>query len=121
MRTIILAIALAIASVQNSFADAAANGLGVLTCAHFAEQYRESPQAADVAYSSWAEGFMSGWNWALMDSQHVYRDLGEGAKTYEVQTLFLHQYCNNHPLALFFQAVIALFNTLPLKRAPQSK
>jgi hypothetical protein len=118
MRTIILAIALAIASVQNSFADAVTVGLGSHTCAQFADQYRGN-QAFDVAYNQWAEGFMSGWNLALMDSQHVYRDLN--AKTYEVQAVFLHQYCDNHPLAFFFQAAIALFATLPLKREPQSK
>ncbi len=75
MRATVLAIAFAIALAESAVADSVARGLGSQTCAQFAEQYRANPQRADIAYISWAQGFMSGWNFALMDSKNVYRNL----------------------------------------------
>jgi hypothetical protein len=118
MRAIFLVTAFAVALTESAVADSVARGLGSQTCAQFAEQYRAAPEHADLAYMSWAQGFMSGWNFALIDSKNTYRNLD--ALTFDAQATHLRQFCNNHPLASFVQAVIDLFNSLPLKKMPQS-
>jgi hypothetical protein len=116
VRTILLAVAFAIALAESAVADSVARGLGADTCAHFAEYYRADPEFADMAYITWAQGFMSGWNYAtMMDSKNVYRDLGD-EKSLQTQAMHIRQFCNNHPLATFVEAVMDLYVSLPLKK-----
>lgn len=117
MRTVMLAIAF-VSLAEACAADSLGRGIGSQTCAQFAEQYRGSPQTADLAYMSWAQGFTTGFNFSLAGSKNVFRDLD--TKSFETQATYLRQYCNDHPLATFFQAVVDLFSTLPFKKMPQS-
>jgi hypothetical protein len=99
-------------------AEAAARGLGTLTCAKFAQVYRDDPDRADLLFGSWAQGFMSGRNVTLMRDKNVYRDLA--SETADEENLGIRQYCDAHPLVTFLQAVEIHFLTLPIKSVPQS-
>jgi hypothetical protein len=97
--------------------EAVATGLGSYTCSQYAQMYRNDPQHTDIAFGSWAQGFMSGLNWSLMD-QKMYRNLGE--ETADDAFFAFRQYCDAHPLATFVQAVLDHYSKLPLKRMPHS-
>ena len=87
---------------------AAARGVGTGTCGQFAQVYKANPKFADTVYASWAQGFMSGWNFSTLPK---YRELG--AESYEAQMMHIRNYCDQHPLAAFVQAVMDLYVTLP--------
>lgn len=50
-------------------------GVGMSTCAEFAERYRQSPTNTELFYYSWAQGFMSAWNLGLFAAKEPNRDL----------------------------------------------
>lgn len=89
-------------------------GAGSLTCAKFAELYRQAPEDAEAIFFQWAQGFMSGLNAAGLIHDTAFHDLS--AKTLEAQQSELRAYCDKHPLANYVVAVGTLFQTLPLKQ-----
>jgi hypothetical protein len=97
--------------------EVVARGLGTYSCGQYAQMYRTNPKQTDFAFGSWAQGFMSGWNWSLMDKK-IFHDMG--AETADEMDFALRQYCDAHPLASFVQAVIQHFEKLPAKSMPQS-
>jgi hypothetical protein len=88
----------------------AGTGVGTGTCAEFAQDYKNNPKLAERIYGAWAEGFMAGLNFATPSDELFGRDL---AATVERQTFHIRQYCDAHPLAVFIQAVLDFYGTLP--------
>jgi hypothetical protein len=90
-------------------------GLGSATCAEFSQMYRGDPQAAHTTYFSWAQGFMSGWNTAVLvanvTTTYQVKDLG-----YDIdgQRFAIREYCEKHPLEPFFRAVVSAYAQLPI-------
>jgi len=91
------------------------SGDGGRSCDQFAKQYRVAPRDTEDSYFSWAEGFMSGRNYALVDlavqgNKQLIRDLGSIGP--DTQKLLIRQYCNENPSMLYVAAVLKLFNSL---------
>jgi hypothetical protein len=84
----------------------AAAGVGVGSCSEFARKYKEDPDLAETVYFSWAQGFMSGWNYDLLNSKQPIYDLS--SQTMQQQQFFIRNYCNQHPLATFSEAVFEI-------------
>ena len=119
MRVFVLAVLFGLSQAQTAESkEMVARGLGTTTCAEFANLYRADPKGTEIAFASWAQGFMSGWNFALMD-RGSYRDLGSEDSDYA--NFEIRQYCDAHPLAGFVQAVMAHFLDLPVKPMPHPK
>jgi hypothetical protein len=91
-------------------------GIGARTCGNFAQSYRESPQLTEGLYFAWAQGFMSGQNFALIANHKLAKNLN-GSNT-EEQQAFLRSHCDGHPLSGYWEAVMTLFVTMPNVRAP---
>ena len=89
-----------------------------MTCGEFAKMVRDDPKNVEHFFGSWAQGFMSGWNFALLE-QSFYRDIG--SESVEETDFFIRQYCDAHPLATYAQAVMNVFSKMPVKAVPQSK
>jgi hypothetical protein len=95
-------------------ARSTAVGLGVRTCAQFAEEYRKDPKGFDDLYFQWAQGLLSGMNSGLSDLNRIeLLPVGFGS---EKQQAFIRLYCDQHPLSFYLQAVYALFARLSSQR-----
>jgi hypothetical protein len=92
----------------------AARGVGGTSCAKFAELYRGQPEFTNTVYASWAQGFMSGWNFSTMAEHKTHRELG--AQSAETQMAYIRNYCDSHPLAPFLKAVLDFYLTLPVRK-----
>jgi hypothetical protein len=88
----------------------AGRGLGLSSCGEFAQMYQADPKGAEVAFSSWAQGFMTGYNFAQEDN--TYRDLG--ARTFAQMQSDIRQYCDRHPLGSYLDAVGDFLAKLPV-------
>lgn len=104
--------------------DAAENpmvttGIGTRTCGEFAQDYRSDPNSAELAYFTWAQGFMAASNVELMVRKRPVRDLS--ARTVEAQKSHIRQHCDKRPLQLYMEAVVSLFRSFPLRSTPQAK
>jgi hypothetical protein len=92
--------------------DTLYTGLGAMTCGKIAQGYRQNPTVFEAMIMSWSQGFMNGVNVSVKkDVGH--RDLG--AITVEAQKTSLRNYCDDHPLAEFWEAVINLYGKFPAK------
>jgi hypothetical protein len=85
-------------------------GIGVATCGEFAQDYRRNPSQAEIDYFNWAQGYMSGAN--VRGDFNLEHNLS--AWFLDQQREFLRRYCNEHPLANYYSAVIELYGSLPL-------
>ena len=92
-------------------------GVGAKTCGIFARNYLINPKLADDLYQSWAQGFMSGLNYAKAPSDG--RDLS--AMPTEEQMARIKKYCNARPLADYVDAVMDLYQSLPENKIIQKK
>jgi hypothetical protein len=64
MKRVFISLGILIAGflVSASATEYGLMGVGTETCGQYAEVYRMSPEVAENAYFSWAQGFMSGLN-----------------------------------------------------------
>jgi len=88
-------------------------GLGSATCAYFADLNRRDPRN-EVAFSDWAQGFMSGINWKLNadpSTRRFQRNLA--ATSIQSQRVYIRRYCDQRPSDVYVAAVYDLFNSLP--------
>ncbi|MGH6889700.1 MAG: hypothetical protein ACREHF_10980 [Rhizomicrobium sp.] len=86
-------------------------GLGMHSCAEFAEQYRANPVVVEDAYVAWAEGYMSGLNIESAVLNLPERSLaGLDLESIKVE---IRSYCDNHPLAAYLDAVTAAYLARP--------
>lgn len=94
-----------------------ARGIGTASCAQYAEIYRSDPKFAQLVYELWAQGFMSGWNFGVIDKR-FYKDIG--SKTVEEMNFYINAYCDAHPLSPYLEAVMDALLKMPLKPMSQS-
>jgi hypothetical protein len=98
-------------------------GVGSQTCAKFASDYRSSPEFTENLYFTWAQGYLGGLNMGIRIMGVRMTDAKAKEKngrdlmglTLDAQMAFLRDYCNQHPLAAYYQAVVQLFSQLPWK------
>ncbi|MGQ0742177.1 MAG: hypothetical protein ACT4OG_07785 [Alphaproteobacteria bacterium] len=110
-RVTILAIILALNTTSATGAAVAGfQGVGISTCAQFAQLYRDDPENIELIYFSWAQGFMSGMNGVLLRNGESGRNLN--SMSVESQQRHLRAYCDKHPLAVYIDAVGNLFQEL---------
>jgi hypothetical protein len=116
MRSVTLTIIIALMTTISANAETALWGVGAKTCGIFASNYLINPKLADDLYHSWAQGFMSGINYAKMEAAGNSRDLS--AIPLDEQMARIKKYCNEHPLADYIDAVMDLYKALPeIKKA----
>lgn len=90
-------------------------GAGTSTCAVFAKQYAQKPDLAEDQFFDWAQGYLSGLNMrGKMDKSPDFQNLHGDI---ESQKQYIRDYCNGHPLALYMDAVDALYLSLPMTKA----
>ena len=115
----LLALAISISRIQVAYPEEMpVRGVGTTTCDEFAKMVRNDPKNVERVFGSWAQGFMSGRNFALLE-QSFYRDIG--SESVEETDLFIRQYCDKRQGATYNQAVMNVFSKMPVKAVPQSK
>jgi hypothetical protein len=117
MRFVTLTVLITLMITISAGAENAFWGVGAKTCGIFASNYRINPKLADDLYHSWAQGFMSGLNYAKSTGNR--RDLS--AMSTNDQMARIKQYCNAHPLAEYVDAVMDLYKDLPEIKKTQEK
>lgn len=85
-------------------------GLGAFSCAQFGKDYQKSPEIWESVFFSWAEGYMSALNTALLLRDATATDLRKWSV--ERQEDFLRSYCDQHPLEDYQDAVQILFSDM---------
>ena len=86
---------------------AVAMGAGTFTCAEFARDYAQNPDYVIMLYATWAQGWMSGFNYS---DTAMARDLN--SMSVDQQQRYLTSYCSQHPLNEFYKAVRDLYSKL---------
>ena len=84
-------------------------GAGGTTCAVFASRYKENIEKVENVYFTWAQGFMSGLNTGLIASHSETPDLHPNDFDTEDQQRYIRHYCDQHPLADYYAAVMDLY------------
>jgi hypothetical protein len=87
-------------------------GLGMRSCAQFAGDYQAQPTVAENTYYVWAEGFMSGLNLESTVARLPNRNLA--SIDMQAAQVEIRSYCNAHPLAPYYGAVVEIYNKLPM-------
>lgn len=116
MRKAILFMAMAalLGRAEGADTEAAVSGIGAAKCSAFTKAFKESPTLAENLYFSWAQGYMSGMNTALLMVKKPFRDLS--AQSADQQKLHIRNYCDKRPDSPFLDAVLNLYGIIP----PQS-
>ena len=94
-------------------------GAGSFSCSEFAEKYRHNPSHIDTLFFYWAQGYMSGLNIVRAGLQKPIHDMN--AWSIDNQQQAVRTFCNEHPLAMFMEAVQNLYEKLPLAIPPSDK
>ena len=119
VRVVVLAATMILAVVGSVKAETVLWGVGAKTCGIFASNYLINPKLADDVYHSWAQGFMSGVNYAKVAATGDSRDLA--AMPTDEQMARIKKYCNARPLANYVDAVMDLYNGFPQNKNTKSK
>ena len=98
------------ASLSLSAQESVGRGVGTATCAEIAK-LRLALSGSDRTFTSWARGFMTGWNFAAQSLGKRARNLN--ATAVENQETFIAQHCDRNPQHRYLQAVMALYVSLP--------
>ncbi len=85
-------------------------GVGVATCARFNQEYAKNPALAENIFFSWAQGYISGMNRAMLANRVPYRNMDSIAL--DRQRSGLRQYCQKNPNVLYLTAVVALHKAM---------
>ena len=101
---------LCVSSQASADDDKVLGGPGARTCGEFAFDYRVN-RNTEYTYFDWAEGFMSGMNRTDVTNDHTAKNIM--ALSTADQKQVIRNYCNEHPLAPYWEAVIDLYNRLP--------
>lgn len=93
------------------------SGVGITTCAKFAEEYRRNPDYTQTIYTTWAQGFIAGHNYStyypgLSPLPSSFRDVK--AQSLDTMQGHIRHYCDRHPLAQFIEAVTDFMQTMPI-------
>ena len=114
---IFVVVAIALVAGEAARADNVFVGAGALSCGDLARRYRESPGIFEAVYFAWAQGFMSGLNASDVRASGKARDLS--SMTTDEQRRRLRIYCDAHPLADSFAAVLDLYKELNIAEPPR--
>ena len=87
-------------------------GAGAATCAIFANHYKTEPMIETLSYFSWAQGYMTALNMTFVANNKETVDL----RDYDSQTRHIRQYCDQHPLKDYSDAVLDLFEAMAKKQ-----
>jgi hypothetical protein len=97
--------------------EATLMGAGSTSCGDFADHYRSDADFTGVLFFTWAQGYMSGLNVGPLSTTDNSANLNSIPA--EQQQQALRTYCNDHPLARYFEAVRDLYGHLkPIGKAP---
>jgi len=105
----------AISSAAFAAGEGQGYGLGMRSCTDFADAYKAQPLFTEDLYFTWAQGFMSGLNFASIANNRTSRVL-DGAAL-DAQKAQIRSYCDGNPQAQYASAVIAIYYSLPEARA----
>ena len=83
-------------------------GLGVRSCAKFAQDFKENPETWEAIYYVWAEGYMTGFNIARSSFLGQDIDLNRYDRSEQWRRESIREYCATHPLAPYSEAVVNL-------------
>jgi hypothetical protein len=82
-------------------------GLGTRSCAKFAADFKADPETWETLYYVWAEGYLTGFN--LAQAAHGQAsDLNPFGRNEKWRRESIREYCDQHPLAPYSQAVANL-------------
>jgi hypothetical protein len=96
MKAAILAAASSSAAIGKKYV---VTGVGQNTCGALLKDYRETPDLAEIAYTQWTAGFLSGTNFAC--AKQTYFDGAAGSA-------FLVKWCGDNPLKVVAAAAHAM-------------
>jgi hypothetical protein len=88
-----------------------AYGIGLQSCAKFAKDYQQDPEAAETVYFSWAQGYLSGMN-IVAKGVPGYTTRNLASVSTDRQKAWLRDYCSAHPLEKYSKAVAAMLGVL---------
>jgi hypothetical protein len=108
--------AITFTQAEDTKKEMALMGWGAFTCAQFANMYRDDPKFTEEHFFNWAQGFMSGLNFATI-GQGISMNLGSIST--EQQQRAIRAYCNEHPLGNYLDAVLDLYNRFSLNKPVQ--
>jgi hypothetical protein len=95
--------------------DFAMQGVGTSTCTQFANLYKSDAQYWEAQFFAWAQGFMSGNNFAQVSDNQPYTYLNLGSLDTKAQQASIRRYCDQHPLGSYLDAVENLMTQLEMK------
>ena len=78
-------------------------------CGKFAQRYAQNTVVEEI-YFQWAQGFMTALNAAFIADNKAARDLNSYPTLDQMAAI--RQYCNDHPLATYQDAVMDLLHHL---------
>jgi hypothetical protein len=107
---LIIVVFFGVTSVSQA-AEIAAQGAGILTCRQFANMYRGHPELTENVFFTWAQGFMTGVNYAKIAAHGKSANLG--AMTTAKQKRYIRSYCDAHPSEFFLKAITNLYFRFP--------
>lgn len=113
IKATLIGVALLSAAVCQHAKAELLQGIGSTSCGEFAKMYSTNPKETELFYFSWAQGFMSALNFSnsVSGDRVIYRQL----KTTKEQMAALRTYCNRHPLADYYEAVLDVYKGLPFE------
>jgi hypothetical protein len=87
-------------------------GAGTISCGEFARSHRKN-DPPEVLFFTWAQGFMTGLNVAGFSSEKLPpRNLAGTAMEHQLR--HVRSFCDRRPLAQYYEAVVDLFQSLPV-------
>ena len=105
MRRIAIVLFISVlAAARGQATDYATMGAGTSSCGEF-RSARTAPEVA--AYFNWALGFMSGLNTSRLASGFVTKNMA--SMSVDEQEMAIANYCNDHPLGSFNEAVMDVY------------
>ena len=110
VRKLSLILMIFLSGPADAASEAAPTGYGAMTCTQFANAIRAVPAVEDQFFT-WAQGFMSGLNFASSDGRQGMRNLT--ATEVNAQQERIRHYCDEHRFGNYLEAVLDLYNSLP--------
>lgn len=85
-------------------------GVGLTSCARYAELYKRDPKTIELVFGSWAHGFMAAFNLQLsMIGQPIRSD----ARSTDEQSRQIRMLCDAYPLRDFWSVVYQYHLSIP--------